>query len=159
MVRNVCSSLVLDPVRESLVCSSGAVLLCAVIRAGGLDRGLSAALSRWRADRAVHDPGRVLLDVVTAVALGGDCLADIAAVRPSRRCSDRSLRIRRCHGSFATLAADVDAVVAAVRGERARARAAVWARSRPLAGVTGPSRRAVRRSLILTPRRCGPRLR
>ncbi len=72
---------VLDPVRESLTSSSGAVLLPQTVRLCGLDRALSSALSPWRAERAVHDPGKMLLDVATAVALGGDCLADVAAVR------------------------------------------------------------------------------
>lgn len=31
---------------------------------------------------AVHDPGKVLLDLDLAVALGGDCLADVALLRP-----------------------------------------------------------------------------
>ncbi|MGI8645932.1 MAG: transposase [Nocardioides sp.] len=74
-------NVVLDPARESLISSSGALLLREAIRIAGLDRQLSAALSPWRPDRAVHDPGKVLLDVATAVALGGDCLADLAAVR------------------------------------------------------------------------------
>jgi len=30
---------------------------------------------------AVHDPGKVLLDLAISVAIGGDCLADIAQLR------------------------------------------------------------------------------
>jgi len=78
---NQVPSLVLDSGRESLVSSSGALLLRETIAAAGLGRDLSAGLSPWCRDRAVHDPGKVLLDVATAVALGGDCLADLAAVR------------------------------------------------------------------------------
>jgi len=29
----------------------------------------------------VHDPGKVLLDLTVSIALGGDCLADLAVVR------------------------------------------------------------------------------
>jgi hypothetical protein len=29
----------------------------------------------------VHDPGKVLLDIALATALGGDCLADVAMLR------------------------------------------------------------------------------
>ena len=47
----------------------------------GLDRQLSAGLQRWRAPRAVHDPGKIIADLAVAVALGGDCLADIAVLR------------------------------------------------------------------------------
>jgi len=36
---------------------------------------------RWRAPRAVHDPGKIVADLAAAVALGGDCLADIAVLR------------------------------------------------------------------------------
>ena len=81
MKRNRVPMLVLDPVRESLVSSAGGVLLGQTIAVSGLDRSLSAAVSPWGSPRAVHDPGKVLLDVATAVALGGDCLADVAVVR------------------------------------------------------------------------------
>jgi hypothetical protein len=39
------------------------------------------ALAPWRVGRVVHDPGKVLKDLAIAVALGGDCAADIAVVR------------------------------------------------------------------------------
>jgi hypothetical protein len=42
---------------------------------------LSAALERWRLPRAVHDPGKIVTDLTVVVALGGDCLADVAVVR------------------------------------------------------------------------------
>lgn len=35
----------------------------------------------WHKPRAVHDPGRNLLGLAPAVALGGDCPADVAALR------------------------------------------------------------------------------
>ena len=38
-------------------------------------------LSPWRAGRSVHDPGKMVLDLAVAIALGGDCLADVAVVR------------------------------------------------------------------------------
>jgi hypothetical protein len=34
-----------------------------------------------RQARAVHDPGKTVLDVALALALGGDCLADVALLR------------------------------------------------------------------------------
>ena len=61
--------------------SSGALLLREAIRIAGVDRALSARCRRGGGIGRVHDPGKVLLDVATAVALGGDCLADVAAVR------------------------------------------------------------------------------
>jgi hypothetical protein len=127
-------------VRESLVSSSGALLLREVIRVAGLDRGLWDALSRWRAPLAVHDPGKVLLDVVTAVALGGDCLADVAAVRAQPQLFGPVASDPTVSRLFATLAGDVEAAISVIRQARARARAVLWSRRRPVAGT--PGRRA-----------------
>jgi len=66
---------------RGLVSEAGAVLLWETLRVTGLGRGLSAALEQWRAPRAVHDPGKVVADLAVALALGGDCLADIAVLR------------------------------------------------------------------------------
>jgi len=64
-----------------VVSQAGAVLLLETVRKTGLDQSISAALLPWRKPRAVHDPGKILLDVALAVALGGDCLADVAMLR------------------------------------------------------------------------------
>ena len=45
---------------RGLVSQAGAVLLWETLRVTGLGRGLSAALERWRAPRAVHDPGKII---------------------------------------------------------------------------------------------------
>jgi hypothetical protein len=135
--RSPAPNLVLDPVRESLISSSGALLIREEIRVAGLDRGLSTALAPWRLDRAQHDPGKVLLDVATAVALGGDCLADVAAVRAQPELFGHVASDPTVSRAIATLAGDVDAAVIAIRQVRADARAAVWGRRRPLPGTPG----------------------
>lgn len=66
---------------RQVVSQAGAVLLLETVRKTGLDQAISAALTPWRKPRAVHDPGRALLDVALAVALGGDCFADVAMLR------------------------------------------------------------------------------
>ena len=66
---------------RGLVSQAGAVLLWETMRVTGLGQGLSQALEKWRAPRAVHDPGKVVADLAAAVALGGDRLADIAVLR------------------------------------------------------------------------------
>jgi hypothetical protein len=66
---------------RGLVSQAGAVLLWETMRVTGLARGLSENLAPWWAPRAVHDPGKVIGDLAAAVALGGDCLADIAVLR------------------------------------------------------------------------------
>jgi hypothetical protein len=63
---------------RGVVSQAGSVLLVETIRKSGLDTAISAALAPWRKPRAVSAPGKVLLDVALAVALGGDCLADFA---------------------------------------------------------------------------------
>ena len=68
-----------------VVSQAGGVLLVETVRKAGLDTSISAALAPWRKDRAVHDPGRILLDVALAVALGGDCLADVGRAGCSGR--------------------------------------------------------------------------
>lgn len=51
------------------------------VRKTGPDAALSAALRPWRKPRAVHDPGKTLLDVALSAALGGDCLPDVGKLR------------------------------------------------------------------------------
>jgi hypothetical protein len=60
---------------------AGAVLLLETVRKIGLDQAISTALASWRKPRAVHDPGKILLDLALAVAMGGDCLADVGTLR------------------------------------------------------------------------------
>jgi hypothetical protein len=129
--------LVLDPARESLVSSSGGVLLRQTIELAGLGRALSAALGPWSAGRATHDPGKVLLDVATAVALGGDCLADIAVVRAQPDVFGSVASDPTVSRLVASLAGDVDAALTAIRAARAAARGRVWGRRRPVADQPG----------------------
>jgi hypothetical protein len=120
-----------------LISSSGGVLLRQVVRLAGLDRALSQALARWRGGRAVHDPAKVLLDVATAVALGGDCLADVAVLRAQPELFGPVASDPTVSRLISTLAADIEASLPAIREARACARSAVWQRRRPLAGVPG----------------------
>ncbi|WP_442939466.1 transposase, partial [Nonomuraea sp. SYSU D8015] len=64
-----------------LLSHTGALLPLQTLRVTGLDRALSAGLQRWRSSRAVHDPGKIVTDLTISLALGGDCLADIALLR------------------------------------------------------------------------------
>jgi hypothetical protein len=65
---------------ESLLSSAGGGLLLETARLVGLLGLLSRALAPWRPGRAKHDPGKILLDLAVSVALGGDCLSDLAVV-------------------------------------------------------------------------------
>ena len=66
---------------KGIVSQAGALLLAETLRVTGLGQGLADGLARWRAPRAVHDPGKIIADLVATLALGGDCLADIAVLR------------------------------------------------------------------------------
>ena len=63
-----------------MVSHAGGLLLAQTLQATGLRRGL-ARPGPVAAARAVHGPGKILTDLAIAVALGGDCLADVAVVR------------------------------------------------------------------------------
>jgi hypothetical protein len=131
------SGLVLDPARESLVSSAGGLLLRQTVRLSGLERALSQALSPWRAERATHDPGKVILDVATAVALGGDCLADVTVVRAQPEVFGLVASDPTVSRLVSALTAEVDDALEAIRAARAAARARVWERRRPIPGKPG----------------------
>jgi hypothetical protein len=117
---------------ESLISSAGAVLLGETARAVGLDRALSVGLAPWRSSRARHDPGKVVLDLASAIALGGDCLADLAVVRAQPELFGQVASDPTVSRLVAALAGDVEAAVAGLRAARAAARARVWAADRPV---------------------------
>ncbi len=71
----------IDTAATRTVSQAGAVALVETVRASGLDWGLSQALDRWRKPLARHDPGKIVADVALALAVGGDCLADVAVLR------------------------------------------------------------------------------
>jgi len=74
-------SLSAEATSTSIVSHAGAALLLRTADKTGLTSRLSEALTPWRKPLAVHDPGKTMLDLAVAVALGGDCLADIAVLR------------------------------------------------------------------------------
>jgi hypothetical protein len=78
-----------------------------------------------------------LFDVATAVALGGDCLSDVAVVRSQPDLFGQVASDPTVSRLIATLAGDVEVATAAIRTARADARARVWGRRRPVAGRTG----------------------
>jgi Transposase DDE domain group 1 len=119
---------------RGLVSQAGAVLLWETMRVTGLARGLSQGLARWRAPRAVHDPGKVIADLASAVALGGDCLADIAVLREQPQLAGPVASDPVVSRLVSTLAADLPRALKAVRAARAAARERAWA----LAGSAAP---------------------
>jgi len=135
--RNAIPNLVVDSTREALVSSSGGVLLREVVRVCGVTRVLSQALTPWRAVRARHDPGKIITDLAVAVALGGDCAADLAVVRAQPGLFGPVASDATVSRLVTTLADDIDTALPAIRAARAQARARAWHRCRPLDGRPG----------------------
>jgi len=119
---------------RGLVSQAGALLLAEAVRVTGLGRGLPAGLARWRAPRAVHDPGKILTDLVMALALGGDCLADIAVLRAQPGLFGPVASDPVVSRLISALAADGPRALRAIRRARAAARERAWA----LAGDRAP---------------------
>jgi hypothetical protein len=115
---------------ESLICSVGGVMLEQTARASGLDRLLGKRLAPWRLPLAVHDPGKIVLDlaVAAAVALGGDGAGDIAPMRAQPGVFGLVASDPTVSRLIARLAEDAEQAVAAIRwcrGGRTRTPGAV----------------------------------
>jgi len=120
--------------RRGVVSVAGSVLLVKTATAVGLDRGLATALAPWRKPHAVHDPGKILLDLALAVAIGGDCLADIRQLRSVPAVFGHVASDPTVSRLIDALATDPDAALAAVDRARAAARHQAW----HLAGKDAP---------------------
>jgi hypothetical protein len=129
-----CPKITVSADGSGIVSQAGALLLTQSMKATGLDRGLSAALERWRASRAVHDPGKIIADLVVALALGGDCLADIAVLRGQPELAGPVASDPVVSRLISALAADAPRALKAIRKVRAAAREHAWA----LAGDRAP---------------------
>lgn len=118
----------------SVVSQAGGVLLVEAARAAGLDRALSAALSPWRRPMAIHDPGKVITDLALTLALGGDCLADVALLRAEPAVFGQVASDPTVSRTIDALAADAPRALKAIDSARAATRARAW----KLAGAHAP---------------------
>ena len=118
---------------ESLISTSGASLLLQTASVSGLAKSLSKGLAPWRKPLAVHDPAKMILDLAVAIAVGGDCLADVALLRAQPEIFGPVASDPTISRLLNTLAADADETIAAIRRARATARSSVWERQSPLA--------------------------
>ncbi|MCA1679188.1 MAG: IS1380 family transposase, partial [Actinobacteria bacterium] len=108
-----------------LVSHAGSALLAQIADKSGLTQALSVGLSGLKQRRCGHDPGRVIRDLAVMLADGGDCLADLGAVRDQDA-------LFGAVASNSTAFRVIDAVAStaglldALADAHARARAQVW---------------------------------
>jgi hypothetical protein len=108
---------------DRLTSRAGTALLVGLADRVGLTGALSQAMGDVRKRRSRHDPGRTLRDLAVMVADGGDCLADLAALR------DQPIlfgEVASDATAWRALAALDGERIGAVRQARAAARACVW---------------------------------
>ena len=130
------SSLVVSADGRGVVSHAGSRLLAELADRATLTGELSRGLAGLARARAVHDPGRVLVDLAVAVADGAQCISDIAVL------ADQP-------GLFGAVASDstvwrlLDQLdtpqLAAMAAARAAAREVVWAQRAEVAGAAVPA--------------------
>lgn len=129
-------SLLVSADGRGVVSHAGSRLLADLADRATLTGQLSAALAGLVRPRAVHDPGRVLVDLAVAIADGAECISDIAVL------ADRP-------GLFGVVASDStvwrlldqlgEPELAAVAAARAAAREVTWAQRAEVCGAPVPA--------------------
>jgi hypothetical protein len=107
-----------------------------------VDRLLTEVLEPWHKPLATHHPGKIVSDLAVSLALGGDCLADVAMLRAEPGLYGRVASDPTISRAVDTLAGDARAALAAINTARAAARARVWALAAEHAPTTAPPRTA-----------------
>jgi hypothetical protein len=110
---------------EGLVSHAGSALLAQVADKTGLTRALSLELAGLRERRGAHDPGRVVRDLAVMLADGGDCLADLGAVRDQQPLFGAVASDSTAFRAVAAIARD-PGLLEGLRAAHARARGRAW---------------------------------
>jgi len=120
-------SLSVDATGRGVVSHAGAAVLLRAAERAGLTGQLSDALASWRKPLASHDPGKVVLDLAVALAMGGDCLADVALLRAEPGVFGMVASDPTVSRLISALATDAPKALAAIAAARLAARSTVWA--------------------------------
>jgi len=110
---------------DGLVSHSGSALLARVADKTGLTAALSMGLLGMRERGGGHDAGRVVRDLCVMLADGGDCLADLRAVRDQAPLFGAVASDSTAFRVIDRIACD-PCLLARVRAAHARARAHAW---------------------------------
>jgi hypothetical protein len=113
---------------RGVVSQAGGVLLTRAAEVTGLEKALSQALGPWRAEGpgAIHDPGKIVLDLAVALAVGGDCLSDIALLRTQPGVFGPVASDPTVSRLVTALAGGGPRALASIRAARAVARSRAW---------------------------------
>ncbi|MGV9793139.1 IS1380 family transposase [Gordonia sp. NPDC003422] len=130
-------SLSVDGSGTGIVSHAGAAVLLRAAEKTGLISGLSQVLTPWRKPFATHDPGKIIADLAVAVAIGGDCLADIDQVRADPGVFGLVASDSTVSRLISDLADDAVTALAAINAARAAARTLAWAAARQAAPSHG----------------------
>ncbi len=125
VMRRTCKNTLQVLVDDTPVVSHvGSALLVELADRLGLTEGLSAAMAPTRRRPSAHDPGRVVRDLAVMLADGGDCLADLGALRDQ-------VDLHGAVASDSTAFRVIDSIdgerLGALRAARAAARQRAWA--------------------------------
>ncbi len=125
VMRRTCKNTLQVLVDDTPVVSHvGSALLVDLADRLGLTAGLSAAMAPTRKRPSAHDPGRVVRDLAVMLADGGDCLADLGALRDQ-------VDLHGAVASDSTAFRVIDSIdgerLGALRAARAAARQRAWA--------------------------------
>jgi Transposase DDE domain group 1 len=109
---------------KGLASHAGSALPVAVADKVGLTDALSEALAPTRERRCAHDPGEVVRHLCVMLADGGDCLADLAALRDQEDLFGRVASAPTAWRVVDSLCAE--GMLERLRAARAKARERVW---------------------------------
>ncbi len=110
---------------EGLVSHAGSALLAGIADKTGLTRAFSRELGGLRQRRGRHDPGRVIADLAVMLADGGDCLADLQAMRDQAPLFGQVASGSTAFRLVDHVASDPEGLER-LRGAHARARSRAW---------------------------------
>jgi Transposase DDE domain group 1 len=110
---------------EGLVSHAGSALLTRVADKMGFTGALSRRLSAMKERRSGHDPGRVVRDLAVVLADGGECLADLGALRDQQPLFGEVASDSTAYRVIERIASDPE-LLDGLRAAHATARARVW---------------------------------
>ncbi len=122
---------------DCLTSRAGTALLVGLADRVGLTRAISQAIGDLRQRRSRHDPGRTLRDLAVMLADGGDCLADLSALRAQPALFGGVASDATAWRALAALDADLAEALGPAAGRKPRA---CGARGRGARSRGGPNR-------------------